>query len=135
MPPSRAVAIELVSANSLRKTGIFAGTAGDFHGFLPQLRQIESSETVTNARNARISRPFPVHFGAYICRGNAWLATQSHRPRLPPDSLQTRNLTGKITILGLELAISVQETTVPQGLFGKFPKQTNREISSKNTEF
>jgi hypothetical protein len=59
----------------------------------------------------------------------------AHRTGLRPNSLQTGNFTGKITISYLKTTMLEQETAVPQGLFGKFPKQTNRELSSKNTEF
>jgi hypothetical protein len=57
------------------------------------------------------------------------------RTGLQPNSLQTGNFTGKITILGLKVAISKQETAVPQGLLSKFPKQTIRDYFSKNREF
>jgi hypothetical protein len=57
------------------------------------------------------------------------------RTCLQPNSLQTGNFTGKITILRPQRAISKEETAVPQGLFSKFPKQTIREIFPKNREF
>jgi hypothetical protein len=59
----------------------------------------------------------------------------AHRTGLQPNSLQTGNFTGKITILGLKAAISKQETAVPEGLLSKFPKQTIREFLLKNREF
>jgi hypothetical protein len=56
------------------------------------------------------------------------------RTGLQPNSLQTGNFTGKITISGLKATILKQETAVPQGLFSRFPKQTIREIFLKNRE-
>jgi len=38
-------------------------------------------------------------------------------------------------ISGGKTTIVQQETTVPQGLFSEFPKQTIREIFPKNREF
>ncbi len=57
------------------------------------------------------------------------------RARLHAISLLSGNFTGKITISGLRATILKQETTAPQRLFSKFPKQTIREISPKNREF
>lgn len=57
------------------------------------------------------------------------------RARLRAISLLSGNFTGKITISGLKATILKQETTAPQRLFSKFPKQTIREISPKNREF
>lgn len=48
--------IEPVSVDSLRKTGIFADTAGDFLRFSPQARQSESPET-----KAMREKPAPGH--------------------------------------------------------------------------
>ena len=59
----------------------------------------------------------------------------AHRTRLQLNSLQTGNFTGKITISGLKTTILEQETAAPQGLFGKFPKQTIRENFLLNREF
>jgi hypothetical protein len=56
-------------------------------------------------------------------------------PVSKPNSLQTGNLTGKITISGLKATTPKQETTMPQGLFSKFPKQIIREFFLKNREF
>jgi hypothetical protein len=59
----------------------------------------------------------------------------AHRTRLQPDSLQTGNFTGKITISGRKVTILKPETTVSQALFSKFPKQTIREIFLMNRGF
>lgn len=50
-----AVVIEPISAGSLRKTGNFAATAGDFRRFDLRLRETGSLETKLSARKARIS--------------------------------------------------------------------------------
>jgi hypothetical protein len=70
--------------------------------------------------------------GEYYAAG--WRRS-AHRARLHLNSLQTGNFTGKITISGGKTTIVQQKTTVPQGLFSEFPKQTIREIFSKNREF
>ena len=57
------------------------------------------------------------------------------RTSLHANSLLTGNFTGKITISGLKAAVLEHETAVPQGLFSRFPKQTNRELFPKNGEF
>jgi hypothetical protein len=57
------------------------------------------------------------------------------RACLQPNSLQTGNFTGKITVSGLKAAIPEQKTAVSQGPFSEFPKQTIREIFPKNREF
>lgn len=59
-----AVVIEPVSADSLRKTGIFANMAGDFRRFLPRLRRTRSLETKTIAQKAGISGLFSRLFGS-----------------------------------------------------------------------
>ena len=58
------------------------------------------------------------------------------------NSLLTGNLTGKFAILGTRQPISMQESTVPQGLFERFPTKNNREnflrireFSDRNREF
>jgi hypothetical protein len=62
---------------------------------------------------------------------NAWLATQSTSRRSPLKFPANRNFTGKITISGGKDDNRTAETTVPQGLFSEFPKQTIREIFSE----
>jgi hypothetical protein len=57
------------------------------------------------------------------------------RARLRVNSLLTGNLTGNISISGHSEAILEQETAALQGLFAKFPIQTNREIISGNRDF
>ena len=49
--------IKLVSADSLRKTGIFAENAGDFPQFPPQVRQSGGPETESNGAKSRDFRP------------------------------------------------------------------------------
>jgi hypothetical protein len=43
------------------------------------------------------------------------------RTGLQPNSLQTGNFTGKITISGLKATMLEQETALPQGLFQRIP--------------
>jgi hypothetical protein len=69
-----AVMIEPVSADSLRKTGIFADEAGDFRRFRPQGRR--RLETRANAQKAGIFGRFSRLLGRLAERGNGWLATQ-----------------------------------------------------------
>jgi hypothetical protein len=70
-----------------------------------------------------------------VSAGMAGWRRSAHRTRLHLNSLQTGNLTGKITVSGLKAAIWERETAVPQGLFSRFPTQTNREITSGIREF
>jgi hypothetical protein len=58
-----------------------------------------------------------------------------HRTRLQPNSLPAGNFSGKIAISGLKPAILERGTAAPQGLLGKFPKQTIWENFVKNREF
>ena len=67
------MAIKPVSADNLRKTGIFAEKAGDFQRFPPQDRETGSPETKANARKAGISGPFPRLSESPAERGNGWL--------------------------------------------------------------
>jgi hypothetical protein len=71
-----AVVIKTVSADSLRKTGIFADKAGDFRRFPPEDRRTGSPETKSNARKAGISGPFSRFLGSLAESTNGWLATQ-----------------------------------------------------------
>jgi hypothetical protein len=68
-----AVVIELVSADSLRKTGIIADKAGDFRRFPPQVRQSGSPETKANAQKAGISDPFSRLLRS-LAKTREWLA-------------------------------------------------------------
>jgi hypothetical protein len=124
-----------VSADSLRKMGIFADRARDLRRFLPQLRQTGSLETKANARKARIPAHSCVSRNAGRNGGMPGWRRSAHRTRLYLNSLQTGNFTGKITISGLKATISKQETTVPQRLFKKFPKPTIRELFQTIREF
>ncbi len=63
------VLIELVSANRLRKTGIFAETAGDFWPFPLRLRETGSPETKPNAQKPGISGCSCVDSGARVNAG------------------------------------------------------------------
>ncbi len=71
-----AVVIKPVSADSLRKMGIFADKGGDFRRFPPQVRRTGSPETRSNARKAGISGPFLRFLRSLAERTNGWLATQ-----------------------------------------------------------
>ena len=69
-PAETPVLIELVSADSLPKTGIFAETAGDFRGFSPHVRLSGRPETETNGEKPGFL------LGSLAERRTAWLATQ-----------------------------------------------------------
>jgi hypothetical protein len=71
-----AVVIKPVSADSLRKTGIFADKAGDFRQFPPPNRRNGSLETKSNARKAGISGPFSRLLGSLAELRTGWLARQ-----------------------------------------------------------
>lgn len=75
--------IKPVSADSLRKTGIFADKAGDFRRFPPQVRRTGSPETKSNARNAGISGPFSRFLGSLAERRNGWLTTKGSNSHIP----------------------------------------------------
>jgi hypothetical protein len=68
-----AVVIEPVSAESLRKMGIFAVNAGDFRRFPPRDRRTGSTETKPNARKAGIFGLFSRVLGSLAERRNGWL--------------------------------------------------------------
>src|SRR5712672_3558845 len=68
-----AVVIKPVSADSLRKTGIFADKAGDFRRFPPQVRRTGGLETKSNARKAGISGALSRFSGSVAKRRNGWL--------------------------------------------------------------
>lgn len=76
--------IEQVSADSLRKTRIFADTAGDFRRFRHWDWEIGSLETRSNARKARISGPFWRLFGSPAERRNGWLGREGSNLRSTP---------------------------------------------------
>jgi hypothetical protein len=78
-----AVLIEPVSANSLRKTGIFGEVTGDFPGFPPLLRHSGSPETEANARKARISGPFRDLLGSLAEPRTAWLTWKDSNLNIP----------------------------------------------------
>jgi len=68
-------------AASLRKTGISAGTAGDFRKFEPQDPQVESPATKSNARKTGISGLFAGFLGCLAERRNGWLVQQESNPQ------------------------------------------------------
>jgi len=78
-----AVVIKPVSADSLRKTGIFADKAGDFRQFPPPNRCNGSLETKSNARKARISGPFSRFLGSVAERTNGWLTWEGSNSYIP----------------------------------------------------
>ena len=75
-----AVVIEPVSADSLRKTGIFADKAGDFRRFPPPVGKPGVRETKSNARKAGISGPFSRLLGSLAERRTAWLGREGFEP-------------------------------------------------------
>jgi hypothetical protein len=81
----RAAVIKLVSADSLRKTGIFTDTAGDFRQFALQSWRLGSPETKSNARNAGISGLISRFSGDLAERRSAWLALQCRSHPSPRD--------------------------------------------------
>lgn len=78
-----AVVIKPVSADSLRKTGIFADKAGDFRRFPPQVRRTGSPETKSSERKAGISGPFSGFFGSLAERMNGWLPWEGTNSEIP----------------------------------------------------
>ena len=78
-----AVVIKLVSADSLRKTGIIADKAGDFPEFPRQDQQTGSSETKANTRKARISGPTSRLLESLAERMNGWLGRKGSNSHLP----------------------------------------------------
>ena len=77
-----AVVIEPVSAESLRKTGIFPDEAGDFRRFPTHVRRIWSSETNPNARKAGISGLFSRLLGSRPKRRTGWLGREGSNLRM-----------------------------------------------------
>jgi hypothetical protein len=75
--------IKPVSADSLRKTGIFADKAGDFRRFRPQLRRTGSAETISNARKAGISGPFSRSLETLAERMTGWLTWEDSNFHIP----------------------------------------------------
>jgi len=65
-----------VSADNLHKTGISAGTAGDFRQFAVPRSANGGPETKSHARKAGISGPISRFLGSLAERRSAWLATQ-----------------------------------------------------------
>ena len=74
--------IKPVSADSLRKTGIFADKAGDFRPFPPLGRQSGGPETEATARNAGISGPFSCLLGSLAESRNGWLGREGSNLRM-----------------------------------------------------
>jgi hypothetical protein len=77
------VVVKPVSADSLRKTGIFEERAGDFWRFPPQERRTDTSETKSNARKAGISGLFSRFWGSLTERRTGWLTTEGSNSHIP----------------------------------------------------
>ncbi|XIA63305.1 hypothetical protein ACFIOY_29590 [Bradyrhizobium sp. TZ2] len=75
--------IKPVSADSLRKTGIFADKAGDFRPFPPLGEQSDSPETEVAARKAGLSGPFSRFWEHLAERTNGWLEWQVSNSQMP----------------------------------------------------
>jgi hypothetical protein len=84
-----------VSAQNLRKTGIFAEVARDFRQVAPQNWGIGSLETETNPRKAGISGPISRFPGCLANCRNAWLATQCTPHPSPRKFPANREFTGE----------------------------------------
>jgi hypothetical protein len=78
-----AVVIEPVSANSLRETGVFRETSGDFPPFRPREWETGSLETKPNGEKARISRPFRRGLQTVAIRRTGWLGREGSNSKLP----------------------------------------------------
>ena len=83
--------IKPVSADNLRKTGIFADKTGDFRQFPPQVRRTGSPETKRNARNAGIFGPFSRFSESLAERMNAWLGWEVSNCQMPNPQCSGRN--------------------------------------------
>ena len=71
----------LLSAESLLKTGIFADVAGDFRQLTPQNQRIGSLETNPNVRKAAIFGHFSYFLGSVAERRNGWLGREDSNLR------------------------------------------------------
>jgi hypothetical protein len=87
-----AVAIEAISADSLRKTGISADRAGDFRRSAPQDPVTVNPETKSITRNAGISGPFSRLLGTLAGRMNAWLGCEDSNRTLSLVRQKRQNL-------------------------------------------
>ena len=88
--PSRAaVVIKPVSADSLRRTGIFADKAGDFRRFPLKVGRTGRPETKSNARKAGISGTFSRFLVSPAECRTAWLGREDSNSRIPD---RTRSL-------------------------------------------
>jgi hypothetical protein len=74
--------IELVSANSLCKTGVFRETAGDFPLFLGSSWETGSPETNPNAEKAGISEPVRFSWQTVAKRRTGWLGREGSNLRM-----------------------------------------------------
>ena len=68
--------------DSLCKTGIFGGVAGDFRRLAPCNSRFGSPETKSNGRNAGISGPISRFLGSLAERRTAWLGREDSNLRM-----------------------------------------------------
>ncbi|MBR1237862.1 hypothetical protein [Bradyrhizobium sp. AUGA SZCCT0182] len=127
-----AVVIEPVSADSLRKTGIFADMAGDFRRFLSQLRQTGSLETKANARKAGIPADSRVSSEAWPNLTMGGWRRSVDRTCLQEYSLQTGNFTGNLAISAARRRDNPPQSAAMQLLLDEFPALNNREFYLTN---
>lgn len=111
-----AVVIEPVSADSLRKMGIFADRGGDFRRFAPQLGRTKSPETKPNARKAGIPALSRVSWEAGPKAGLCGWRRSTGRTRLRPNSLQTGNFSGNLVGFANFEAPNMAENAATAGL-------------------
>ena|ERR1700722_6535065 len=69
--------------DSLCKTGIFGGVAGDFRRLAPCNSRFGSPETKSNGRNAGISGPISRFLGSLAERRTAWLTWEDSNLHIP----------------------------------------------------
>jgi hypothetical protein len=125
-----------VSGRSLSKTGVFHMSAGDYRRFRSENAADRSLETGDQFAKGRRWRAFLRLSGptSLSARLPGWRRS-ADRTRLHANSLLTGNFTGNFAIFSPLRRLSTRKAAVPQGLFAKFPKRTNREIFPGNREF
>lgn len=96
----RAVQNQLVSSESLPKTGIFAVVAGDFSRNGQRDLRFGSSETGTELQKPANSGLFWSLRGGVIGFGTAWLATQCHSNQSPGQFPANREFNREIRDFG-----------------------------------
>ena len=130
-----AVALEPVSADNLRKTGISAVWSRDFRQFRSRgLGDREHGDKVEGpkCRDFRACKPSVANRRKTpdCVAGDA----VGFEPVSTQNSLLTGNFTGNSSISGLLGRILTQETPVPQPPFQQFPKRINRENIFRNRD-